>query len=222
MSSLRTPTNAAADARDVDLVSASAALRAEATKILDADGLRDILAGYGQPEVTGSYTLDLMTWRDLDNYVLRDGLGIRAFCEMGARIAEELRPVRMQFRNERIGRTPGLPDDGLYWGVYLPPSDTTWKIDIWAVDVEQGRRMIAAHNALKARLTPETRRSILRIKSALCGHALYRKSFVALDIYRAVLDDGVRETGAFAAWLKTDKNVHIQWPPDLNAGGGHG
>ena len=40
----------------------------EAKKLLISDGLQETLERYGSVLPTGSYALDLMTWRDLDLY----------------------------------------------------------------------------------------------------------------------------------------------------------
>lgn len=109
----------------------------EADNILYKLGLINVLNKYGEVFITGSYYLNLMTWRDLDLYVDNSNMSNEDFFKLGYEIAAVIQPQRMQYRNEFVGKTQGLPMD-LYWGVYtniIEPN--TWKIDIWAVDSKQ-------------------------------------------------------------------------------------
>jgi len=56
---------------------------------------------------------------------------------------------------------------------------------------------------LRGRLTADQPRAILRIKDIWCRLPSYPDRVGGLQIYRAVLDDGVRTPQAFAAWLAT-------------------
>ena len=124
------------------------------------------------------------------------------FFHLGGQIASALCPVKMHFRNERIGQTEGLPR-GLYWGVYLGDEHKgDWKIDVWALDGDQCQKAIDYEADLAGRLTPEIRLSILRIKSQCWQDPGYRRSFSSQDIYRAVLEEGVTSMNGFEAFLK--------------------
>jgi hypothetical protein len=181
----------------------SAALRREADQILDGMGLRAALCEFGSPHVTGSYALDLMTWRDLDLYLEAEVMSERRFFELGGRIASILMPVKMNFRNERVARTPDLPREGLYWGTYfeLAPGQS-WKMDLWCVDTEECRRLLEHCSSIEERLTPGSRETILEIKAAVCSHPQYRRGFTSQDVYQAVLDDGIRTIEQFRACMR--------------------
>jgi hypothetical protein len=178
-------------------LSVDAEIRAEADRLLES-GLRDLLDAFGEMHITGSYVLELMTWRDLDIHVVRDDLDQSAFFRLGRDIAALLRPHRMHFRDETAVRTPGLPR-GLYWGVYLGDERKgAWKLDIWTTmraDFELTRRFGIR---LLERLTPDTRETILAIKSACWQDPDYRKGFSSADIYNAVLDHGVKSVDEFS------------------------
>jgi hypothetical protein len=179
-------------------LSVDAELRAEADRILTS-GLRDLLETFGEVHVTGSYALELMTWRDLDIHVVREDLDCRAFFALGGEIAALLQPHRMHYRDETIEQTPGLPP-GLYWGIYRGDERKgAWKIDIWAssgASFEPAKRYC---DRILERLTPEARDAILAIKSACWQHPEYRRGFSSADIYEAVLDHGVKDAERF--WL---------------------
>ena len=179
----------------------SGLIRAEADRLLES-GLRDLLAEYGEVHLMGSYSLGLLTWRDLDIHIVRKSLDLAEFFGLGSRLATLLRPHRMHFRDETIGGTPGLPR-GLYWGVYLGDERAGgWKLDIWLSDrngFEPARRF---GEELASRLNEENRRVILAIKAACWSHPEYRRSFSSADIYTAVLDRGVTDVVGFWRDLK--------------------
>lgn len=189
--------------------STASALRTEADSILHEKGLLALMEAYGTPHVTGSYALDLMTWRDLDIYLESPDMPEERFSELGGRVALALRPSRMQFRNERVARTPGLPS-GLYWGVHAAlPGHGLWKIDIWCVLSEECRRLLRHCDGIARRLTPSARTAILQVKARCCEHSEYRYGFSSQDIYTAVLDDGIETFDQFRAYLQARKGIRV-------------
>jgi hypothetical protein len=115
------------------LIALNQLIKAEADVLLSEKGLLQILNSFGKPHITGSYSLDLMTWRDLDIYLEVNNLSEADFFNLGSQICTTLTPVKMSFRNELLAKTKGLPA-GWYWGVYLGNERAGgWKIDIWAV-----------------------------------------------------------------------------------------
>ena len=181
-------------------------LRAEADALLRS-GLSDALSRYGEVCPVGSYALGLMTWRDLDLHVVRETAAPDLFFAVGARIASILKPHRMHFRDERVAATKGLPL-GLYWGVYLGDERAgAWKIDVWATDRAGFDSSHEFAKRLAARLDPETREAILRIKAACWRHPEYRRGFSSADVYAAVLDRGIRTPETFWTALQSAKGI---------------
>ena len=175
-------------------------LRAEADLLL-ASGLRAILNDYGEVHPIGSYALHLMVWRDLDIHIVQATFDREKFFELGARIAELLKPHRMHYRDETIAATKGLPR-GLYWGVYLGDErNGAWKIDIWITDSEGFEATRAYGERIREQLADSTRASILQIKSVCWRHQQYRREFASGDIYAAVLDHGVVDIDGFWTFL---------------------
>ena len=171
-------------------------LRAEADRILDS-GLRTLLAENGDVHVVGSYTLGLMTWRDLDIHVVRDDPDVEMFFHLGGRIAALLHPHRMHFRDESRVRTPDLPR-GFYWGVYLGNERRgAWKIDIWQTNQDSFDAVRRFGDSISARLDATSRQAIVAIKALCWTHPEYRRGFTSADVYSAVLDRGVRDITAF-------------------------
>jgi hypothetical protein len=194
----------------------SLALRAEATTILEDQGLFRLLQTYGPVEVHGSYGLDLMVWRDLDIYLCAHTGQLASFFELGARIAESLPVHRMHFRNELSETTVGLPG-GLYWGIYLRDKPFgAWKIDIWAVSAGELERLLEYQQNIARQLTPASRRLIIELKSRLHTHPQYRRGFGATQIYEAVLRAGVRDFRSFAAYLIENGGPAINMQEEAN------
>ncbi|GAA4732934.1 hypothetical protein [Flavisolibacter ginsenosidimutans] len=177
-------------------------IKKEADEILHQQGLLSILQRYGAPHITGSYNLDLMTWRDLDIYLQTDSINEGNFFSLGGEIATLLQPVKMSFRNEVLAKTEGLPN-GFYWGIYLGDERAgAWKIDVWAVNKTECERLLDYCRRIKAQLTPETRLKILEIKSHCWQHPEYRRSFSSKDIYEAVLQNGVSDIDCFRSYIR--------------------
>lgn len=94
------------------------------------------------------------------------------------------------------------PDPGLYWRVdYRDSEGTVWDIDQWLVPNDHRYAGVAEGlvESMKRVLTDETRRIILEIKTARPDLPAFR----GIDIYKAVLRDGVRTKGQFGAWLES-------------------
>lgn len=167
-------------------------IKAEADHLLYEKGLYNLLRKYGEPHISGSYDLNLMTWRDLDIYLQVTEENEKDFFLLGADINLSLQPIKMHFRNELIAKTPGLPL-GLYWGVYLGNERTgAWKIDIWYMRSVECKRLLEYCAVLKEKVTPEAAVDIMNIKSQCWSDPQYRKSYTSSDIYQAVLERGIR------------------------------
>jgi hypothetical protein len=151
-------------------------LRAEADTLLYTQGLHPLVSEYGTVHVSGSYALQLMTWRDLDLYLEAPHLTLEQFFELGSRVASQFAAWKMFFTNHRQQPSAeGL--QGLYWGIRLGAVTAgAWKIDLWALDTPICRERLAHTQQIAARLTPDSRATILALKTQLWNHPAYRKT----------------------------------------------
>ena len=180
-------------------------IKKEADAMLHEKGLLALLRTFGTPHVSGSYALDLMTWRDLDIYLEVDELKEDRFFSLGGQLASLLMPVKMSFRNETIAKTPGLPE-GFYWGIYMGNERKgAWKIDIWAVHSAECKRLLDYCTAIQEKLDKEKAVRILAIKSCCWQDPEYRRSYSSMDIYTAVLDEGIRDMEGFELFRRSRK-----------------
>lgn len=176
-------------------------IKKEADEILFEKGLFSILSSFGEPRISGSYELDLMTWRDLDIYLEVFNMPETEFFTLGGKICTVLKPVKMSFRNELIAKSKGLPY-GLYWGIYLGNERAgAWKIDIWAVNTEECNRLLNYCSDIREKLTPAKSLEILDIKSQCWQDPEYRRSYSSIDIYKAVLEKNITTVKSFKEYL---------------------
>jgi hypothetical protein len=111
--------------------------------------------------------------------------------------------TKARFSNELSGR-----DKALYWQLrYRHEDGTEWKIDMYSApenyDLPRSEDLI---EPIRKALTSETRRAILELKERrLCDATIRCPS---IDLYRAVLDDGIRTADDLCVWLK--------WSPELS------
>ncbi|OGN99624.1 MAG: hypothetical protein A2Y90_01850 [Chloroflexi bacterium RBG_13_52_12] len=185
-------------------------LIAEANKILRGYELLRILEKYGTPFVTGSYALKLMTRRDLDINLNTAGITEKRFFQMGGEITSALKPRRVDFLNEFVHRHPRLPL-GLYFGITTAILGVAheWNIDIWALDAEQVRRNKKAIAELQSAIDDNKRALILEIKSRSLEHPGYQHSFFSMDIYKAVITDGLTTADEFFQWVEDNRNTDL-------------
>ncbi|GAB2713446.1 hypothetical protein [Kitasatospora kifunensis] len=180
-------------------------LQSEASAVNDDLGLSESLGRLGDPVRVGSAALGLMVRRDLDITVVcprLDATAHESVVGLGARLALHERVRQVRFRNDTgaWNTDPAYPD-GLYLGLgYRSPQGHTWSLDIWFVDEPERQPDLSHLRTLPARLTSEAREAILRIKHAWAEHSEYGRSVRSWDIYRSVLDDGVRTVAEFDTW----------------------
>lgn len=173
-------------------------IRQEAELLLYEQGLYGILEGYGHSFIGGSYAYDLMTWHDLDIYFTGD-FDLEAFFDLGYEITATFKAYKSFFTDSR-SRSP----DGLYWGIRLGDLQAgAWKIDIWHLSEKDYQDQIRYCDVIKNALTEDTCRAIIEIKSHFCMKPGYRDAITSDDIYRAVLDKGIRNVEQFMRYRQT-------------------
>jgi hypothetical protein len=188
---------------DAELLAQAASLRAEAGAVLAAADLPAAFAGLGPVQVIGSYRSGLMVWRDIDVMLTAPAATATAVLAGVAGLAAGGRLVSADFRDERGPRRPTpSPQDERYYVVcrYDWPAGL-WKIDItvWLHAVDRPHVAFAEHLAVD--LSAEQRLAILRIKQVWHRRPDYPEQVSGMDVYTAVLDDGVGTPAEFAAWL---------------------
>lgn len=115
-------------------------------------------------------------------------------------VAPQVREVTFRDDTGAWNTDPDYPD-GVYLGVKSRPfPDQDWNCDLWFVDAPDRQPDLADLSSLAPRLTRETRAAIVGIKQEWAHRPEYGHQVRSVDIYRAVLDDGVRDPTQFTRW----------------------
>jgi hypothetical protein len=179
-------------------------LQAEAAGVRADLRLDELLSAAGDPLLVGSAALGLMVWRDLDVDVHCARLERDVVLDVGARLARHPNVRAVNYRNDtgHWNTEPQKYPDGYYLGArYRADAGEEWRLDLWFID-EPRRQPSSAHlETLRRTVDDESRLAILRVKQAWHDRPEYGSTVTSWDIYRAVLDDGVRDSAAFDAWL---------------------
>jgi hypothetical protein len=191
-------------ASDAELAARQAALQSEAAAVLTELDLAAVVGDTGPMLLAGSYVSGLMCWPDLDVMVLVGaGFSPRDVLRLLEPIVSRPGVVGFDYRDERGPRSPtGTARDERYHVVLAVPHDgRTWRIDLslWLNDPHEN--VTAWHESLRDTVSADQRTAILRIKDVWHRLPSYPDQVGGLQIYSAVLDDGVRTAQEFTAWL---------------------
>ena len=194
---------------DVDIIEHSRLLRQEADKILHAEGLLSLLRTFGPTRVIGSYTLDTMTWRDIDiSMLLPQKQDVALFFDIGRKVATKFRITKMSYSNHYIRDFPGF-DHGLYWGSRLLYAEREWKVDLWGYGETDYRYHMEEFDKLHNQLQHVDRTTLLRIKHAISQRPDYRgEVYNSMAVYQAVLTGKVRTLEEFSRWIEGNSNAN--------------
>ena len=178
-----------------DVLLRAAKRRERAQGIIEKLDLLQRWSRYGSPVIVGAIRHGLMVALDIDMEIYSDNPRIEHGFEVMSKVARLPGVCQVRFSNKLAG-----PDQGLYWQIrYRDREGDVWKVDSWLVSHDHPHAHWADRfaDAMQKALTDETRRAILEIKEALLGKAGIR----GIDIYRAVLEGGVRCPSEFERWV---------------------
>lgn len=182
------------------------ARRLGALELLAELRLVERLSRLGTVEVTGSVAHGLVVAHDVDVDVTADALDPAACLAAVGELAADPRVVRVVYTNatERFGwLSVDIVCDirGERWTIELYVNGPGASCPGWTSE-------LAA--VLSPVLTPEQRHAILELKEALADDPEYR----SMDVYRAVVDGGVRGIDAFLDWRREHGSEELaRWLP---------
>jgi hypothetical protein len=183
-----------------ELRARQAALQGEATGILAELDLADL----GPVHLAGSYVSGLMVWRDLDVMVfVGPDFTPGDVLDVLRRFADQPDVTGFEYHDERGPRSPTgtVRDERYHVVISLTRGEAVWRIDLtlWLNDPHVN--ITEWHESLRSTLSDEQRDAILRIKDVWHRRPEYPDEIGGTEIYRAVLEDGVRTPSQFAEWL---------------------
>lgn len=181
-------------------------LQKEGYEILKEMKLMEYLANFGNPQIVGSLALGLMTWPDIDIELVKE-IREDEYWKMVKYIFQQSNLKGIFIMDYRSSLNPNTPK-GLYIGVrYYGKQKSPWKIDIWFLP-KRDPNVENLNEWIKNVLKDEHRLPILEIKHALSSHPKYTKEIFSVDIYRAVIERGIKNIEQFKKYLeKTSRSL---------------
>lgn len=193
-------------ASDDELRARQAALQAEANRVLADLDLAAILVDVGPVLLAGSYVSGLMCWPEVDVMVhVGAAFSPPDVLRLLQRIIERPGITAVDYRDERGPRSPTgtARDERYHLTITWDRGDVTWHVDLTLWLNDPHANITAWHESLRDTVTAEQLSAILRIKDVWHRLPEYPDRVGGLQIYHAVLDDGVRTPQQFASWLAT-------------------
>jgi hypothetical protein len=191
-------------ASDEELLARQSALQAEARQVLAELDLAALLADIGPLLLAGSFVSGLMCWRDLDVMVLAGGdFSPQDVLRLLQRIVGPLGVTAFEYHDERGPRcvTGQVRDERYHVPFTVDRAGQSWRIDLTLWLHDPHLNVTRWHEELRESITTEQRSAVLRIKDVWHRRPDYPDQVGGLDIYTAVIDDGVRTPRQFATWL---------------------
>lgn len=180
--------------------------KAAADWILHHCGLWDALADCGRVHPVGSYRMNMMAWNDLDLDVENEAMSREKLYGLTAFILEKFRPTWYEAKEE-------IGEDGRkvwFHGFETMITGELWNVDIWFFDREKIAEAARYCDDVAARAVPQKRQQILEIKEELIRRGLYSfDQYRSVDVYKAVLDEGMETVEEFLARFDAKRNREI-------------
>jgi hypothetical protein len=137
--------------------------------------------------------------------------------QAAGRVLAALDPLQDWARNKAVRRSlfinaVGQQDAGLGWEVCYLGGEEMWTVQMWlpAEDYDGPRSANLVH-PLRQALTPHASCAILDLKEQ---HAACALPYRSIDLYRAVLDDGIETMEEFNRWKQSNSSTGLlAWAP---------
>ncbi|QVK17483.1 hypothetical protein KHQ81_11570 [Mycoplasmatota bacterium] len=170
--------------------------------------LKSILNPYGKVIITGSYALDLMTWRDLDIFLEVENIKQSDIYDISCRIFKAYKPIWFETKDTFLDES-GCPK-GYFIGFESKIiNNKLWNVDIWFTSNEYIENHLTYIEHLKKKITPKNKQLILMLKRLLIKEGYYGSQIFSVDIYQSVLEDQVSTLEEFKQWLLNHRNINI-------------
>lgn len=185
------------------LIETSDSLQKEVLNIVTETGLVHISSEIGELNLVGSAAYNLMTWRDIDfNLITPDTPKDSDYWKLVQHIFMISGVKKLTLVDNRANIEKDRPKS-MYIGVtYEDSNKESWKIDIRLLSKDDVTTDTIA-DLINQKLTEETRLYILEIKTQVHDNPRYHKGFSSVDIYNAVLLQGVKTLAGFEKYLNS-------------------
>jgi hypothetical protein len=195
---------------DEEILKYAGNLQQEAKRVIKELGIFSILKKISEPSITGSIENGLMVWPDIDVLAYMKKLDLNKILDLFKEFALLPTIQKVQFNNYRELRRNYLKSrrrfpHAYYIGLRSIQPSGEWKIDIW---IEETGTPINDYDVPSpSNITEEQRITILKLKNAWLDkkEGGYKDGIISTDIYKAVLEHGVKNAKEFQAYR--DRNI---------------
>ncbi len=184
-------------------------LQKQAKALLEHFQIIEKLKPLGEVGLYGSYLYGLMVQPDIDIEVSTDHPDLDDVSTVAQFYIKNERINRVMVTSKYLSRhdgTPGRPP-GIYLGISPYWEGREWNLDIWIMPPQNKLDQENFPSNWHAKLTDKQRESILLLKYNLSQQRRYPGTkdgqFLSADIYRAVMNDGVKSIEELDDWRKT-------------------
>lgn len=179
-------------------------LKSDARQILSDLGMNKFFSIYGEVKLVGSITYRLMNWEDLDiDLVTKVFPTNELFWNTAKFLMRDEKTKSLMLVDNRTGLKEVNRPKSIYLGVKYVYKDTVeWKIDIRLLEQKEVQDLPDWMESLD-KLNHNQKLAILAIKDKLKTNPNYHNSISSVDVYDAVVNQGVDSYEAFTKWLKS-------------------
>lgn len=169
-------------------------IKEKASAILRDSHLLEELETIGTPHIIGSYRMDMMAWNDIDIDIENDGMCLDKLYRLTKYVLDAFHPFWYEAREE-------VNDEGKtvwFHGFEAMIDGERWNFDLWFFDRETIEKAEAFCDGVAARATQPQKEQITKLKQELIARNQYSfDTFHSMDVYKAVLDDGIENVQEF-------------------------
>lgn len=201
----------------VDLLKSAQQLQKEAFDVLNELKIFSKLTKIGNPKLIGSVKNGLMVWRDIDLEVYVRKYNLNSCLNLINELVSYKNIIAFglyDFTASKISKSGFM---GIYmYFLFKDKMDYEWKIDIWLLDFIPKPR---SFEKFIDNATDEQKRVILSIKEKMHRTPLYKKYVISIDIYKAVLEGGVKNFNDFKSYMLKEGrliNTKIKHPDNFD------
>ncbi len=183
-----------------DLLKQQEELQKAGKQLLEKIGLIEFISKLGKPEIVGSMASGLMIRPDVDIEVIADEINDEDYWET-VRFLFYIKNFyhSLYIQDFRKSQNPNTPK-GLYIGTRVNSDGKEWKIDLWFISPRKPGEQ-NYNEWIKGKINNSNRKIILEIKSEIYKNPKYTKEIFSIDIYKAVIEDRVKNLEDFAKYL---------------------
>jgi hypothetical protein len=180
-----------------DMLQSEELLEPAAIQMLEYLDMESLLDGF-EHYTTGSLALDTMAWPDIDINIHFEQ-DLRPLVYRLASACLNLSPSWIELRcTEGEAESPGH----FFLGFEVARGELLWNFDLWFLGEEEFNESFDWLAKMKRTLNPSLRRSSIDLRLFLMELGEYPKKISSMDVYNAVLDEGISTRNDFQTWYE--------------------